>query len=190
MLREHRTKAGMTQAHLAEKARVPRPHVSAIEHGHKNAGVKMTLALAKVLGLQGTARDEFVEVSVAASGRNHVTVAEVAASASPAAKFGIWFDVLNFLMPGRTVKTAHFSKEAVNCDILVETTDGDEVAIEFKKGFAVVITNGIGKRGPLDRGQQRQLFAHYPSTPSAAAFARLKKAAKDSGLEAVIFGPR
>jgi len=180
----------MTQAQLAEKARVPRPHVSAIEHGRKNAGVKMTRSLAKALGLRGKAREEFIGVSVEASGRNRITVAEVAASESPAAKFGAWLDVLNFLLPGRTVKAAHFSKEAANCDVLVETADGGEVAIEFKRGFAVVITNGIRKRGPLDRGQLRQLAAHYPRTPSEPAFAILKKAAKDSGLEAVIFGPR
>jgi DNA-binding XRE family transcriptional regulator len=50
-IREHRLKAGLTQAELAQRAGIGRPHLNHIEGGHKNPTVVVLVHLARGLGV-------------------------------------------------------------------------------------------------------------------------------------------
>ena len=50
-IREHRVRAGLTQAQLAEQAGIGRPHLNHIEGGRKNPTVVVLVHLAHTLGV-------------------------------------------------------------------------------------------------------------------------------------------
>jgi transcriptional regulator with XRE-family HTH domain len=50
-VREHRLQAGLTQAELAERAGIGRPHLNHIEGGRKNPTVVVLVHLAHSLGV-------------------------------------------------------------------------------------------------------------------------------------------
>ncbi len=50
-IREHRTAAGLTQAQLAERAGIGRPHLNHIEGGRKSPTVVVLVHLARGLGV-------------------------------------------------------------------------------------------------------------------------------------------
>jgi transcriptional regulator with XRE-family HTH domain len=50
-IREHRLKAGLTQAELAQRAGIGRPHLNHIEGGRKNPTVVVLVHLARGLGV-------------------------------------------------------------------------------------------------------------------------------------------
>jgi transcriptional regulator with XRE-family HTH domain len=50
-IREHRLKAGLTQAELAQRAGIGRPHLNHIEGGRKNPTVVVLVHLAHSLGV-------------------------------------------------------------------------------------------------------------------------------------------
>jgi DNA-binding XRE family transcriptional regulator len=50
-IREHRVRAGLTQAQLAERAGIGRPHLNHIEGGSKNPTVVVLVHLAHTLGV-------------------------------------------------------------------------------------------------------------------------------------------
>lgn len=50
-IREHRLQAGLTQAELAERAGIGRPHLNHIEGGRKNPTVVVLVHLASSLGV-------------------------------------------------------------------------------------------------------------------------------------------
>ncbi len=54
-IREHRTAAGLTQAQLAERAGIGRPHLNHIEGGRKSPTVVVLVHLARGLGVDPAA---------------------------------------------------------------------------------------------------------------------------------------
>jgi transcriptional regulator with XRE-family HTH domain len=50
-IREHRLQAGLTQAELAQRAGIGRPHLNHIEGGRKNPTVVVLVHLARGLGV-------------------------------------------------------------------------------------------------------------------------------------------
>lgn len=54
-IREHRTEAGLTQAQLAERAGIGRPHLNHIEGGRKSPTVVVLVHLARGLGVDPAA---------------------------------------------------------------------------------------------------------------------------------------
>lgn len=65
-IRDHRTQAGLTQAELAERAGIGRPHLNHIEGGRKNPTVVVLVHLAHSLGVTPGELLEPVELSEAA----------------------------------------------------------------------------------------------------------------------------
>jgi transcriptional regulator with XRE-family HTH domain len=64
-IREHRVQAGLTQAELAQRAGIGRPHLNHIERGRKNPTVVVLVQLAASLGV--APGDLLVSVSKASS---------------------------------------------------------------------------------------------------------------------------
>lgn len=54
-IREHRTKAGLTQAVLAERAGIHRTYLNQVEHGHKAATAVVLVHLARAMNTKPSA---------------------------------------------------------------------------------------------------------------------------------------
>ncbi|QZH69414.1 helix-turn-helix domain-containing protein [Mycolicibacterium farcinogenes] len=64
-IRDHRLQAGLTQAELAERAGIGRPHLNHIEGGRKNPTAVVVVHIAQVLGV---APGELLAPSMPATG--------------------------------------------------------------------------------------------------------------------------